>query len=214
LSELAERRGVTVLAVTHFNKSGGSNSLERISGSIAFPAAARMVWGFSKDPNDPGRRLMLFGKSNVGPEVPGLAFRIIGTEDGRATIEWIVGAVSEKLEDVLRQEQEDHHKGDKLGQACDLIRELCARGPVASDIITARAKELGIGDYSIREAKKLLGCKSHRKGGFADKGVWMVSLNHNLSDRHNATTPRPVGETDDLETPQADPCGGSDRQKT
>jgi hypothetical protein len=43
LSELAERRGVTVLAVTHFNKSGGGNSLERISGSIAFPAAARMV---------------------------------------------------------------------------------------------------------------------------------------------------------------------------
>lgn len=173
LSELAERRGVTVLAVTHFNKSGGGNSLERISGSIAFPAAARMVWGFSKDPNDPGRRLMLFGKSNVGPEVPGLAFRILGTEDGRATIEWIVGAVNEKLEDVLRQEQEDH-KGDKLGQACALIREMCADGaavPVAQ--LESRARELGIGEYSVNKARSVLGCKARRRG-FG--GEWVVSL--------------------------------------
>jgi hypothetical protein len=172
LSELAERRGVTVLAVTHFNKSGGGNSLERISGSIAFPAAARMVWGFSKDPNDPGRRLMLFGKSNVGPEVPGLAFRILGTDDGRATIEWIVGAVSEKLEDVLRQEQEDH-KGDKLGQACALIREMCGDGEAPVLQLEKRARELGIGEYSINKARSMLGCKARRRG-FG--GEWIVSV--------------------------------------
>jgi putative DNA primase/helicase len=177
LAELAERRGVTILAVTHFNKGSG-NALNRVSGSVAFPAAARVVWGFSKDPADPGpngRRLMLFGKSNVGPEVPGLAYRIVGTDNGRATISWVAGEVNQTLNDVLQQEQEEQ-KGDKVRRACELIRSMCANGAAPSDDINARARELGIGDYSVREAKKLLGCRSRRAGGFADKGAWMVSL--------------------------------------
>ncbi len=52
LSELAERRGVAVLAVSHLNKGGG-NAMERVSGSVAFPAAARAVWGFTADSKDP-----------------------------------------------------------------------------------------------------------------------------------------------------------------
>jgi hypothetical protein len=115
---------------------------------------------------------MLFGKSNVGPEVPGLAFRILGTDDGRATIEWIVGAVSEKLEDVLRQEQEDH-KGDKLGQACALIREMCGDGEAPVLQLEKRARELGIGEYSINKARSMLGCKARRRG-FG--GEWIVSV--------------------------------------
>jgi putative DNA primase/helicase len=35
-----------------------------------------------------------------------------------------------------------------------------------------------------------------------------------LSDRHTATTQGPVGETDDLKTPQPDPCGGSENARS
>jgi hypothetical protein len=42
LSEMAERRELAVVAITHWNKGSG-NPLERVSGSIAFPAAARQV---------------------------------------------------------------------------------------------------------------------------------------------------------------------------
>jgi hypothetical protein len=55
LAELAERREIAVIAVTHLNKGVGGNGLDRVSGSVAFPAAARAVWGFSRDPDDPGK---------------------------------------------------------------------------------------------------------------------------------------------------------------
>jgi putative DNA primase/helicase len=177
LAELAERRAVTVLAVTHLNKSAGSNALERVSGSIAFPAAARVVWGFARDPDDPGKGLFLFGKSNVGPEVSGLAYRIAEDENRRATLQWIAGNVDENLTQILRREQDQQKGGgDKISQACELIRQICAFGSAKSDDIDSRARELGISNYAIREAKKLLGCKSRRSGGFAGQGQWFISL--------------------------------------
>lgn len=118
LSEMASRRSVAVIAITHWNKGSGG-SLERVSGSIAFPAAARQVWGFVADPDDAMRTLMLFGKSNVGPRVAGLAFRI-SEIDGRATLTWEAGDVDQKLDDVLRQERGDaKDEMGKLEQACD-----------------------------------------------------------------------------------------------
>ncbi len=176
LAELAERRGVTVLAVTHFNKGSGGNSLERVSGSVAFPAAARVVWGFARDPDDPGRRLMLLGKNNLGPEIPGLAFRIVGLENGRATIEWIAGEVEQKLDQVMAAERDQNRSDDsKLDQACALIRQICAH-PIPVVELEARAEDLGISERTLKRARRLTGCVSYRAGGFANKGVWMVRM--------------------------------------
>ena len=172
LSELAERRGVTILAISHWNKGAG-NSLERVSGSIAFPAAARQVWGFTADPENPSRTLMLFGKSNVGPRMPGLAFGIAEV-DGRVTLTWESGDVDCKLDDALRQERGDSKSdADKSAQACELIHEMCANGEVLSDDLKNRAKELRISATVLWEARKQLGCKA-RKAGYG--GKWWVSL--------------------------------------
>jgi len=167
LAELAERRNVTVLAVTHFNKGSAGNSLERISGSVAFPAAARVVWGFARDPEDTNRRLMLFGKSNVGPEMPGLAFRIVGTDNGRATIEWIKGEIAENLNDVLRREQEaqkDASGGSKLEIAKSIWREMLATGPRPVTEIEDRARERNISETTLKRARWELGVKCSKKG--------------------------------------------------
>lgn len=167
LAELAERRNVTVLAVTHFNKGTGGNSLERISGSVAFPAAARVVWGFSKDPEDPNRRLMLFGKSNVGPEMPGVAFRIVGRENGRATIEWIAGEVDANLSEVLAREAEQQREvgtGRKADAAKRLLREMLAGGPRLYDEIETAAEAVGISDRTLRRAGLDLGLQRQRAG--------------------------------------------------
>jgi putative DNA primase/helicase len=173
LSELAERRGVTVACVTHLNKSvGGSNSLDRVSGSVAFPAAARMVWVFAEDPNQPGRYLMLFGKSNVGPRVPGLAYRIGPDDQGRVTIQWEPGPVTDTIEEVFRAEQ-DPEKGQKLAQACAIIREVCRNGPAPVSELERRARDMRIGESTLNTARKLLGCKP-LKPKFASG--WMVAL--------------------------------------
>ena len=179
LAELAERRNVTVLAVTHFNKGSGSNSLERVSGSVAFPAAARVVWGFARDPEDSGKRLMLFGKSNVGPEMPGLAFRIVPYEDGRATIQWVQGEIDQKLDDVLRREQEavrDRRGGGTLDAAKELIRELCANREILVSELERAASERGISERTLNRARFDMGVKWRREGFGREGRTWVTLL--------------------------------------
>lgn len=176
LSEMAERRELAVIAITHWNKGTG-NPLERVSGSIAFPAAARQVWGFTADPDDATRTLMLFGKSNLGPRVAGLAFRI-SEIDGRATLTWEAGDVESKLDDVLRQERgEKENDVAKVQRACDLIRDLCADGrEVLTTEIEERGREVGISTRTLFRARKdFLHCKA-RKEGFGKDGKWWISL--------------------------------------
>ncbi len=66
LSELAGRLRIAVVGVTHLNKSGGSKAMYRSSGSLAFVAAARAAWSFSKDPENPDRRLMRLPRQGLG----------------------------------------------------------------------------------------------------------------------------------------------------
>jgi len=69
LQKMAERTGVAVLSVTHFNKPGGGNTsskaLHRFIGSIAFTAAARMAFAVMEDQDDANRRLVLHVKNNL-----------------------------------------------------------------------------------------------------------------------------------------------------
>jgi len=166
LAELAERREVTILAITHFNKGGSGNGLERVSGSVAFPAAARVVWGFSRDPEDPSKRLMLLGKGNVGPEMPGLAFRIAEDRDGRPTLQWIAGDVNENLTDLLRREQESQRDSTstKLEQAKKLITTLLADGPRSASEVHKSLNDLGIGERTIWRARRKVGVEIARVG--------------------------------------------------
>jgi hypothetical protein len=119
---------------------------------------------------------MLFGKSNLGPRVAGLAFRISEIE-GRATLTWEAGEVDKRLDDVLRQERgEAKDDTSKLARACDLIREMCANGEVLSTEIERRGEELGLSRRTLFTARNdLLGCKA-RKTGFGKDGKWWISL--------------------------------------
>lgn len=178
LSELAERRDVAILAITHFNKGGGSNGLERVSGSIAFPAAARAVWGIARDPEEPSRRLMVSGKSNLGPEVDGLAFRIGPGGDGVVTLQWLDGAIDENLSDLLRREQEATREGSmgaKLETAKALWCEMLRDGPRPVVEVETRARELRISESTLKRARWELGVRASRHG-FGPGSVSMVEL--------------------------------------
>jgi RecA-family ATPase len=85
LGEIASALGVAVIAVTHLNKSA-SSALYRASGSIAFVAAARAVWLFGKNPDDPAG-LMLPGKMNLAAEQIGITYRLASKQDV-AVVTW------------------------------------------------------------------------------------------------------------------------------
>jgi hypothetical protein len=116
LNELATRRNVAVVMVTHLNKgSGTTKAIYRATGSLAFVAAARQAWLFCKDNQetkkgaepDPFRRLILPAKSNIVAEPMGLAYRLV---DG--AVQWEAEPVDAHADQGLQGESaKDQRRG-------------------------------------------------------------------------------------------------------
>jgi hypothetical protein len=102
LFELAARRNVAVLAVTHLNKAGGLPAIYRTMGSLAFVAAARAVWAVVRDENDETgrRRLFVPVKNNLGADESGLAYSLESTGDV-ARVAWESTPVEMRADDAL-----------------------------------------------------------------------------------------------------------------
>lgn len=76
LVDFAKETGAAVLGVTHFTKgTQGRDPLERITGSLAFGALARVVWGTAKS-DDNGPRRLVRVKSNIGPDGGGFEYTL------------------------------------------------------------------------------------------------------------------------------------------
>lgn len=82
LQMMCERTRVALVMVMHLTKGSGVSALYRATGSIAFPAVARIVLGIAPDPNDDEgkRRLLLPIKMNVGELPDGIGYRIQRSE--------------------------------------------------------------------------------------------------------------------------------------
>ncbi len=174
LSALAERRRVAIVGVTHFNKSQGSSAAYRTIGSIAFTAAARMVWCVGKDPEDEKRRLMLPVKNNIIEEPTGLAFRLA---DG--AVRWSAGEVQTTADQMLAAGQRDVDNTSALDKAMSFIRGELAGGGVPSEDVKASAREYGISDKTLQRARESLGIKP-KKEGFKEgsRWVWQMPQSH------------------------------------
>src|SRR6185369_10349073 len=70
------RHGAAVVCVSHLNKGGSGEALLRVTGSLAFVAAARAAFLIARDNGDKNRRLFLPIKNNIGNDETGLAFTI------------------------------------------------------------------------------------------------------------------------------------------
>ena len=69
LSDIAAKHHTAIVGVTHLNKAVGQmDAMMRLSGSIAFVAAARSAYLVASDRDDKTRRLFLPLKNNLGPE--------------------------------------------------------------------------------------------------------------------------------------------------
>ena len=79
LVELGRKLNAAVLGISHFNKGTLTRDpLERVTGSIAFGALARLVFATGKitDENGVQRRILVRAKSNNGPDGDGYYYQI------------------------------------------------------------------------------------------------------------------------------------------
>jgi putative DNA primase/helicase len=177
LAELAAQHMAAILAISHLRKSGDGDAILRVSGSLAFVAAARAAYLTIRDPGDDTRRLLLSAKNNLGDDRTGYAFYVEGTSlpGGIETsrIIWAPEAVTMTADEALSQGTAARPR-PKLDAAMDWLGELLARGPLAHAEIQAAAQTAGHAWATVRRAAKEIGVDT-TKDGYAGGWVWSLA---------------------------------------
>jgi KaiC/GvpD/RAD55 family RecA-like ATPase len=169
LARMAERLDLTVLMIAHLNKRVGTTAIHRVSGSVAFVAAARLAYTFVEDPIAPGRTLCLPSKINLCQRPPGLAFTI-----GERGIEWSRDAVLDNLDELLNSRAEANL--GRLDEATAWLKKRLEEGQwVAMHELQQEASREGISSRTLRRAKAALGTEM-QKQETGSGAVWQVRL--------------------------------------
>jgi putative DNA primase/helicase len=179
LSELAARHNVAIIGVSHLSKAAGMQALMRVSGSLAFVAAARAAYLVATDPQDKTRRLFLPMKNNLGPDATGLAFRIEGatvaSPAGTLTTSrvcWETEPVSITADQALQAECPPE-RTTALDVAKEWLQDALAHGLLTAEDVSDRAKAEGISTKTLQRASKALKVQKQKSGM---EGPWSWSL--------------------------------------
>jgi hypothetical protein len=153
LKRLAEATGAAILLLRHLNKSESGKALYRGGGSIGFIGAARSGLLVAKDPDDPEhQRVLACGKSNLGPPLPALRYRLVVDEDQtQPHVEWL--GTCDYTADTLVTE----NAGDDPGageEAIQWLEELLADGPRPAGEMKRLARQAGISLATLRRARR------------------------------------------------------------
>ncbi|MGH7973262.1 MAG: AAA family ATPase, partial [Limisphaerales bacterium] len=172
LVEFAGLSGAAVLGVTHFTKgTAGRDPLERVNGSIAFGALARMVLATARPERDGERRRLVRVKSNIGPTGGGFAYDLEQAQVpghpglfGQAVMwgEALEGSARELIGEVERPDETD---GSAVDRAAEWLASFLGNGNgSAAAAIKEAASAMGHSGASLRRAKIALRIESYKQG--------------------------------------------------
>lgn len=191
----AEQTGAAVLGLTHVTKgSKKKDPIERVNGSIAFGAVARIVLMVAPDESDRAgdgvpRSVVVRAKSNIGPTEGGLAYHVEPVDITMATgivesskIVWdevLHGSPKEILSEAS-DSASVQTKDSRLQEATDFLGEMLATGPVPAEVVREEAARAGFAWATIRRAFGKLGVNSSRLMG-EKRWYWSLSCGGSMS---------------------------------
>lgn len=181
---LGQRLGCAVLGITHFSKgTAGRDPVERVTGSIAFVALARLVLVAAKAKAEPGddtepRRLLVRAKSNIGPDDGGFAYGLErvevapGVEGQRVRwLELLQGTARELLADAEADLENDD--GSTASSVDEFLRGRLADGPMTAKAIRGDADGAGYAWRTVQLSATRLRVERRKEGM---KGGWVWAL--------------------------------------
>jgi hypothetical protein len=182
LGEMAERKRVAILSVTHFSKAGAQNTtkaLHRFMGSIAFTAAPRAVFAVIEDAEHDGRRLLLHAKNNLARAPQGLAFRVEQclVRDGiiASRIMWDAEPVAITANEALAADAAGSETRTAKAEGIEFLQAALAGGPIPAAEVQRMGREHGLTAKAIRSAREALGVEIARDGfGPGSKSLWSL----------------------------------------
>jgi putative DNA primase/helicase len=185
LADLAASMRCALLGITHFSKgTGGRDPVERLTGSLAFGALARVVLVAAKhqEEGEDGRTIRLFcrAKSNIGPDDGGFEYDLhqaeLITHPGifASSVLWgeaVDGAARELL--ATADATGDDGDGGTLADAKRFLADLLAEGPMRAGDVFRDADQAGYSKRSVQRAANAIKVE-RRKDGM--KGGWTWRL--------------------------------------
>ena len=196
LAQLADRTGIVLLGIAHFNKSAGTDAAALISGSGAFKDVPRAIFGFARD--DEGR-VMTQVKNSLGrDDQPSLSYEItsasVPVKGGVAEVGTFTftGESTRSVTDVLRGTDE---RGEERTDTENWLRRLLSDGPMKATEVYQAADAAGLSKDKAKRAKaniKALAAKQGMSGG------WYWALPEHAGDLEESTKGVKSAEEKDL----------------
>ena len=183
LADLAESLDCALLGITHFSKgTRGNDPVERLNGSIALGAVARVVLVAAKHqaPDEEGRvsRVLCRAKSNIGPDGGGFAYDL--HQDELAAYPGVFASSvlwGETLEGSAREllgVAEAGGEGEGSGKAAErFLSETLSAGTVSARQLTEEAESEGIPKTTLWRIAKKMGVIKE-KGSMSGGWYWRL----------------------------------------
>jgi hypothetical protein len=184
LVSFSRKKKCSLLGLTHFTKGTvGRDPVERVTGSLAFAAQARVVLVTARRESGDGKHRFLRAASNIGPDGGGFEYSsleepLTGLDFGAQRIRWgapLTGTARELL-NAIEQPEEKERRAPRRDMATVFLQTLLADGPVATNQVRAAAADAGIAWRTVERAVKDLGIIAARVGALGDKGEWQWRL--------------------------------------
>jgi hypothetical protein len=177
--DFAAEMNCAVFGITHFAKgTAGKNSAERVIGSQAFAALARMVLVAAKE-EESDRRVFTRAKSNNSVDTGGFSYSIeaLTLQQGIIATRVVWGeALEGSSRSILSEIEGDSAEGggNKLAQAKAFLLEMLKNGFVSSRELFEHGREThGITPDTMRRAGKALSITPRK---LAMNGGWVWEL--------------------------------------
>lgn len=181
LVDLAANINAALLGITHLSKGGqGVDPAQRVIGSIAFTAVARVVLVAArvKDADGVDKRILARGKSNIGPDSGGFEYSLGQIEAlpgiDASRIEWgyaVEGSARDLLADAPAEDE-----GADCSDVVSLLRaELTAECWTPSAVASQPLRDIGFSDKQIWQATRKLKIV-RKKAGMGSGWYWRLPV--------------------------------------
>jgi putative DNA primase/helicase len=174
LVELAERRRVAVLGLSHLNKNADAIMVNRTLGSRAWSALPRVVWTLVRPATDRSELFLMPVKCNVGLMPSPFHFAIDSSPDYNAgVVRWLDGRPTCSIEDTAVRAGRGR---PRVEECCEWLEAYMAeQGTVRSTQVYRESADAGFPAHLLQDAKKQLGIRARRTGwGAEGEWVWYV----------------------------------------
>lgn len=176
LVDLGNTLDVAVLGISHFGKGGaGRDPTERVIGSVAFAAVARLVMVVAETTTETGAkcRVLARSKSNIGPDDGGFEFDVEQVELNEypgvqaSRVQWgraVEGTARELLADAEDSQGDSVNRGAATNEAVEALRSILSDDTVPGQSVKAQMRAEGHSEKVTRTAREKLHVVVTRSG--------------------------------------------------